>query len=345
MRKFYLEVFIVNFFKRTGSRAVMTLLAVIFTCSLCIGGIPAFAEGAVPDTNTTNAVPVAKNLEYNTFKGVAITGKFEAVDPDGDPVAFKILTLPKKGDVTPSDDGSFLYTPKDGKSGSDTFTYQAVDAKGGVSNEATVKINIKKQGTKLTYADMQGNSAYYAALTLADDGVFTGQKLGDEYFFRPDEDVTRGEFLAMCMKLCQAPPLTGVTRTGFSDDSSIPQWLKPYVSAALMDGIITGYKDDTGRLVFSSQSPITYSEAAVLLNSILKVTDVVPASAMTSDDSSVVPAWASAAVTNLSACDVLPVGVSYGDELTRADAANLLLASSDLIQSRGGDTSLLGWAK
>jgi hypothetical protein len=110
-----------------------------------------------------------------------------------------------------------------------------------------------------------------------------GEKLGSEYLFRPDTPVTRGEFLAMCLAMNDTETLRGITRTGFSDDESIPMWVKPYVSTALMSGIITGFKNNDGQLVFASQAPITFSEAAVILNNSLKITDVISVGAFSED--------------------------------------------------------------
>ena len=61
----------------------------------------------------------------------------------------------------------------------------AIDSGGNISDEATVTVNIKKQSTNITYSDMSGNSSNYAALMLAEKGVFTGEKLGESYFFCP----------------------------------------------------------------------------------------------------------------------------------------------------------------
>jgi hypothetical protein len=66
----------------------------------------------------------------------------------------------------------------DGKKGKDSFTYVAIDSGGNISDEATVTVNIKKQSTNITYSDMSGNSSNYAALMLAEKGVFTGESWG-----------------------------------------------------------------------------------------------------------------------------------------------------------------------
>lgn len=314
--------------------------ALLLTLAVTTGAFAATALAA----KGSNAAPIAESRDYTTYRDIAITGSFSAVDPEGEQIYFNLTSEPKKGTVELSGEDGFIYTPEPGKKGRDSFTYTATDASGNTSAEAKVNITIKKQSTQVTYSDMEGNSAHYAALALAENNVFIGEKLGGEYFFRPDAPVTRSEFLAMCLNMCGSDMLSGVTRTGFADDNSIPAWAKPYISTALMSGIISGYKNGDGRLVFSPDSLITYSEAAVMLNNALSISDVMSVSAIRED---AVPSWAYQAAVNLYACNVLPASVSDmgSDTLTRAEAAQMLLASMELLESRNSDISLLSWAK
>ncbi|MDR2615284.1 MAG: S-layer homology domain-containing protein [Oscillospiraceae bacterium] len=326
-------------------KTISLLLSAALACSL---GIAALAGDAVLElSGGGNTAPIAENLEYTTFRGVPLTGRFKAFDPDGDDVTFEITEVPKKGAVTPCGGGEFVYTPSVKAKGRDRFSYVAVDSNGGVSASAVVSVSIKKQSVKTTYADMGGSPAHYAALALSERGIFTGEKLGDEYFFRPNEIVTRGEFLAMCLKTADFETLDGVTRTGFYDDGDIPMWAKPYVSAALMQGIVSGYRDDDGRIVFAPNSPVTFSEAAVMLNKSLAITDTIGVISSDPDDFDAVPAWARVSAANLTACGVLPDGIAgISDKpVTRADAARLLQASAEVLEARGGSGGLLGWAK
>jgi hypothetical protein len=351
--------------KNRTARAVIALLFIALCAGFLTAGLPAAgliasAAGAEKDSaEIQNITPIAKNLEYTTFRGVSIRGRLEAVDPDGDALTFEITDVPKKGSVEAHSDGTFVYTPNDGKKGRDAFSFVAVDTDGGISFPATVTIKINKQTTNISYSDMKDNPSCYASLLMAENGILTGEKLGSEYFFRPDSTVTRGEFLAMCMSLTDTQTLDGITRTGFYDDDSIPMWAKPYVSAALMSGIITGFKDDDGRLIFASEEPITVSEAAMILNNALRLNTVVSVSAPADADEAApcitcgeagchdCPVWAGQAEANLSAVSVMkPMGtVAYQHCLTRADAADLLAASFQFLESRDGQSSLLSWAK
>ena len=288
-----------------------------------------------------NYAPIAENLSFTTYKGVSINGNFQAVDPEGDLLSYRLVSSPKKGTVQVSE-GAFVYTPKDGKKGKDVFTYVAVDTSGNVSGEAMVSILIEKQSTKISYSDMQGNGSNYAALRLAEEGIFIGEKIGKAHYFHPDLILTRGEFLSMCMTMADIKLLEDITKTGFADDASMPLWVKPYVSTALMSGIIRGYTTQTGSIVFDATAPITKAEAGVLLDSILGISDV-ENTGLT--DSDAVPIWASQAASNLYACDILPNPEMMSTQnLNRAEAAELLLETINLIATRDSSDSLLSWA-
>ena len=333
--------------KRSKHRITALVLALALASSL---GVFALANDTTIEIGTCpNTAPIAENLELETFRDVQVQGIFKALDPDGDLLTFEITTIPKKGAIAPLDGAAFTYTPSKGAKGKDSFTYVAVDANGGVSSAATVKIEIKKQSAKTTYSDMDGNPAHYAALALSEAGIFTGEQLGGEYFFRPDETVSRSEFLAMCLKLAETEPIGGITRTGFYDDSAIPAWAKPYVSAAVMSGLVSGSRNGEGQLVFNSNNPVSFAEAAVILNNALGLTDVVSVAAIDTEVSSgTVPAWAAGAARSLAACNILPTGLSgiSDNAITRADAAGMLLASANVLRARdSGGGGLLSWAK
>ncbi len=333
--------------RQLAARVIAVLLFVALAAGFVFAGVPCLATGPeIVSVISQNTSPIAKNLELETFKGIAISGKLAATDPDGDEVIFEITDLPKKGSVEAQSDGSFVYTPQEGKKGTDSFSYTAVDPFGNRSESATVSISIQKQSAKITYSDMQGNSSNYSALVLAEKGVFMGEKLGNEYFFRPDTSVTRSEFLALCLAVTGTETLEGITRTGFSDDASIPMWAKPYVSTGLMAGVITGYRDSDGRLVFNAEEPITYSEAAMILNNVLRLTDVESVMSVSVLDEAA-PVWAYQAEVNLAACNIMPAhgASSYTETLTRAGAADLLAASLSHIEARDSGISLLSWAK
>ena len=273
------------------------------------------------------SAPIAENLEISTYRETAVEGKLKASSPYGSELSFEITTPPSKGEITLLDDGSFIYTPGQGKKGKDYFGYKAYDGDGRASGEATVIIKLIKQTCAVSYSDMNGNGAHYAATVLAERGIFVGEQVGGKYVFNPNTPVTRGEFLAMCMKLVDADVLNGVITTGFADDESIPDYLKPYVSTALLSGVISGYSEGHKIAVFNGDNSISYPEAAVMLNSSMSLTNVTP-----KYDSIEVPAWAVQACANLSACRISDYVDSQA--LTRAECAKLLCGAAEILDKR-----------
>lgn len=270
----------------------------------------------------TEGAPMAENLEISTYRAVSVGGKLSAADPDGEVVGFEITTAPTKGEVELGEDGCFVYTPGEGKKGKDYFGYKAIDDQGNYSQEATVIIRIQKQKTKVTYSDMKGHESAWAAVMLAEEGIFTGENLAGKYVFSPETPVTRSQFLAMCMKAAGTDLLTNISSTSFSDDEAIAAWAKPYVGTALNLGIISGYEADDAGIVFSPDEPISAAEAAVILDRTMELTDAV---AVWFGYEELIPAWAVQSAANLSSLGIRPDSVSMMDStLSRAEAAEML---------------------
>lgn len=300
-----------------------------------LGATGAAATGYLTTTVVKlNTAPVAENMIFETYTEVTLVENFRSVDPEGDPVTYTVTAEPKKGAVTVDGD-TFTYTPAAGKRGKDSFRYVAVDELGSVSKEATVTVNIRRQKTAVTYADMDGHPDAYAALWLAENGIFTGTQVGSVWLFEPEREVTRGAFLTMCLTACREGQGIAVSRTGFFDDAEIPVWQKPYVAAAVLDNIVTGSRTPEGQTIFAPNASVTWYEAGVMLNNALGITDVA-VSAETA-----VPVWAQQADANLASVRLTSAPLT-ARPLTRADAARLILNAAQMHREVGG---LLAWAK
>ena len=167
----------------------------ILLFSLCVLLFSGSLTAAAAD-----GTPIAENLEIMTYRGISVGGQLKAFDPEGEEVHFRITTEPRKGTLTLEENGEFVYTPAEGKRGRDYFGYCASDPKGNVSQEATVVITIRKAGKGAGYADTAGLSCEYAACVLAEEGLFTGRCVCGQYLFEPEETVSCGEFLSLCME-------------------------------------------------------------------------------------------------------------------------------------------------
>lgn len=304
--------------------------------------IPVFASGAgsiasvsVAAVAKENHTPAAIDIEFETIKNIALTGEFPATDADGDALTYTIVTEPKKGTVA-SDESSpnkFVYTPKENKTGTDSFVFTATDPSGATSDPAKVTIKIVKNAAKMTYADMEGNPAHYAALKLAADGVLIGKRIDTGYYFEPETAMTRGEFVALALTCLGIDVDSAATSTGFADDAETASWLRPYIATAARLDIVSGKPTTDGRLVFGASDEITRAEAAVVLaNAVgLSVSTSAPAGRLDAVDVAAVPAWAEASMGLVEASGILDL---FDDgtlrpmaAVTRADAAGMLYSS------------------
>ena len=284
--------------------------------------------------------PIAQELSISTYRNIPYRAQFLATDSEGEDITYAVVDQPRKGSVT-AEGADFTYTPDEGITGADSFTYAATDSAGNISQPATVTVTIEKTKSGVTYADTQDSTAAAAAQHLAECGVFTGARIGDQYYFEPEKEVSRSEFLAMTLEAA-GRDVSAVTMTGFCDDEAIPTWAKAYAAAGVTDGIIRGTSTAEG-VAFRGEEPITFNEAATVLNRVLDLGDV--DLAVWYADREAVPSWAAQAVGNMEAVSVLSAG-SFGSEnmektLTRADAAGMLSAAATLLE--GEKPGIFDW--
>ncbi|MBL1173643.1 beta strand repeat-containing protein [Pantanalinema sp. GBBB05] len=119
----------------------------------------------------TNVAPVAVDDVYNTAEDTALTGTTVFVndnDPDNTgPLTAQLVSGPTNAaNFVLNFNGTFTYTPTANFSGSDRFVYTIKDALGGVSNSATVVINVSSTND----APIATGNSY----TLAEDGTLNG---------------------------------------------------------------------------------------------------------------------------------------------------------------------------
>lgn len=278
-------------------------------------------SNALPDTSQ-NSPPVAEPVQGETYPGVMLELKLRATDPDGEVVLLKLDEMPRMGTATINGD-TLQYTPGEEKTGTDKFSFVAIDPLGNESKPAQIKIKVVKNKAKLTYADMARSPAHLAALRLSEAGIMTGEKIGTSYFFHPSNTVTRGEFIAMVSSMAGLPT-THTAQTDFLDDSGLSDWVKPYISAAAASGLVSGYQTASGACEIRGQNPITLAEASVLLNNLMGDGYAVQTVSIPSEYA---PAWAQNACAALSAANVLPESTKDQDSrdpITRETASELL---------------------
>lgn len=268
-------------------------------------------------------------LTVSTHRDFVGYGKLSAYDPEGDPLTYEVVRAPAHGLVLMTDSalGEYVYLPRTGYTGTDSFCYVARDRYGNYSASAQVSVRVDAPSVTVEYADMKGRPEYNAALTMTECGLMKGTELNQKTYFYPDQTVSRAEFLTMAMRAVGVEKVPSVTDTGFADDSEIAADDKGFVAAAYSMGYIKGSTNEKGELCFLPDQTITRAEAAVILRRMVDAKT--PALSPAFADASDIPAWASEAVTTLSSMGILTTSggaVSPNSQVTRAGAAVMLSA-------------------
>lgn len=291
-----------------------------------VGYLPIYESHVAPASAMTIAIrgkedkpPVAEDSAMETYKNLPNTGTLKASDPEGQPLTYTVTRQPKRGTVTIAENGSFTYTPKKNKIGIDSFTYTATDPAGKVSREATVTITILKPTDASQYTDTVGQNCRFAAEWMRHTGIFVGETVAEQTCFSPEREVTRGEFVTMLVKALDVPVDEGLTYTSCTDE--IPEWLQPYLAAAMRAGFTAGLPNQEA---FGADEVITGAEVCVMLQNALDLPWQQETGAET--DSSL-PDWAAASV---SAVHTGGFALDANAPLTRAEAAQVLYQAVQL---------------
>lgn len=295
--------------------------------SVQVGYLPIFSDRVEGNVTMTIGIrgkedlpPVAEDSAVETYKNIPAKGNVKATDPEGQPMTYTVTRAPKRGNVVLREDGSFTYTPKKNKIGVDSFTFTAADPAGNVSREAAVTITVLKPTEAPQYTDTLGKDCQFAAEWMKHTGIFIGETLGDKTCFSPERQVTRGEFVTMLVKALDIPTDEDLVYTGYTDE--IPQWLQPYLAAAMRAGVTAGLQEQQ---VFGADEPVTGAEAAVMLCSALKLEKEA-----LGQEEEATPVWGQDALTALAGRGITLDGDS---PVTRGVAAQVLYLASKLNQA------------
>lgn len=254
-----------------------------------LGYLPVSAGSVGQETQLTisihgreNKPPIAEDSAAESYKNLEITGHLKASDPEGRELTYTLVRAPRRGSVELHPDGSFTYTPKKNKVGTDSFTYTAADPMGKTSREATVTVNILKPSGSPQYSDTLGRDCRFSAEWMKNTGIFAGEQVGGKACFCPDRAVTRGEFVTMLVKALDLKVEDSVTYTGYED---VPGWLRPYLAAALRSGLADALPRDQ---TFRPDQPITGAEAADLLCAVLEQPQAIPTGVLNREQTAMV---------------------------------------------------------
>ena len=116
-----------------------------------------FICGISMEAEILNLAPTTKHGEIADMAGITVFSTLCGEDGEGERLRFSIVTGASHGTVEITDEhtGAYRYTPDEGYSGRDSFTFCAVDECGNVSNVSKITVNIARNDGGIVYSDME----------------------------------------------------------------------------------------------------------------------------------------------------------------------------------------------
>lgn len=295
-------------------------------------------ECTLKSLQSVNLPPIATNgdsVSVWTNSNISRYGVLSGYDPDKDTLRYEIVSYPEKGIIvlTNTEMGDYVYTPYEDATGTDAFSYRVRDSYGNYSETCTVKMKIEKLKTSLVFSDLHNSSCLNAAIALYENNIMTFKPNANGSFdFRPNEEITREEFIVLVMKAMGAKDAPNIQNTRFADDKEITPEYKGYLESAFSLGIIKGKHENDG-IHLKPKETITVTEAAKIINKIIGAK--IESSLTVFADFDQIPEDAIEDITTLAELGILSKTngkISPNSPLTREQTAKILMS---LLEYRG----------
>lgn len=269
-----------------------------------------------------NLAPTTKHGEIADMAGITVFSTLCAEDGEGERLRFSIVSGASHGTVEITDEhtGAYRYTPDEGYSGRDSFTFCAEDEGGNVSNISKITVNVARNDGGIVYSDMEGSALHLAAAVLYEKDIMLGKTVDGNRYFNPEGKVTRSDFLIMAMDTAGIKADAG--ESSFADKARFAPYESKYIATAEKLGITVGADTEEGRC-FLPDDYITDEEAALMVCRIAALEGIgivdgeVSVSVMADDSYDALAVLASAGVFTSSEPEA---------ELSRADTVQILYA-------------------
>ena len=278
-------------------------------------------------TDKVNYAPRAEEekeagLSLTTQADISLFGRLRAEDPEGDAMEFIIVSYPKNGVVRLTDKGTgrYKYTPSEGFSGYDKFSFVARDEYGNYSDVTTVGIRVIERMSDEVFCDMTDRGEYNAAVAMSALGIMGSTRVGDDLYFMPEEAITKAEFVAMAMKACGIGADTVNAKSFFDDNDEIPTSLVGYVAKAQRMGVIDGSFGKSG-LIFNPNAPITKYEAAMIMAELIGIGETEDEVYLDTSDVPIFARSGVGAMITLGIFDTDGEDIDFTSGVTRAEGA------------------------
>lgn len=300
----------------TGARGAATVTA---TAS----GLRATASFTIPDAPTS--ITIKHEDKATALQSLRVAGGSQT-DLTASPWYY--------GNRVYADDTSFTWSVT-GEIGqiSETGVFTAVKTTTDLTGSITVSYGETTQtlpvtvGSSQPFADTKGHWAESYITSLYYDGTLQGASKDGKLYYRPDESMTRQEFVVALMRYLGTDlNAYSSVQLPFDDSASIASWAKSAMQAAYSLGYMTGSKTN-GRLLSQPTATISRQEAMTILSRTKDFAEADLNVLSTFSDSSKIANWARTALAQMTQQKIISGSggkLNPTGKVTRAEVATML---------------------
>lgn len=182
-------------------------------------------------------------------------------------------------------------------------------------------------GSSQPFADTKGHWAESYITSLYYDGTLQGAAKNGKLYYRPDESMTRQEFIVALMRYLGTDLNTYASaQLPFDDSASIASWAKSAMQAAYSLGYLTGAKTN-GQLLAQPNDTISRQEAMTILSRTREFAEADLNVLAAFSDSSKIANWARTALAQMAQQQIISGSggkLNPTGKVTRAEVATML---------------------
>lgn len=182
-------------------------------------------------------------------------------------------------------------------------------------------------GSSQPFADTKGHWAEGFITSLYYDGTLQGASKNGKLYYRPDESMTRQEFVVALMRYLGTDlNAYASVQLPFDDSASIAAWAKSAMQAAYSLGYLTGSKTN-GRLLAQPNDTISRQETMTILSRTREFAEADLNVLSAFSDSSKIANWARTALAQMAQQQIISGSggkLNPTGKVTRAEVATML---------------------
>lgn len=184
----------------------------------------------------------------------------------------------------------------------------------------------ENESVKIEFSDVDNHFAKKEIEYLADKGIINGYVEEDSVLFKPNQFITREEFIKIICSASFEDEIENIDENPFADWNEVSEWAKKYLYQAFKNEIVLGEKISETEYNCNPKKNITRAEAMVIISRLLDIEETIDNLEFL--DENEIPQWAITEVKQLTSLKILngyeDNTIRVNNNITRGETAVII---------------------